>query len=55
MSDWWTGCPCGHLWLFHDVAEYHGDGSDLCCVEGCGQDDCPGGAQSATTDDDAGG
>lgn len=37
-----TRCPCGHLFLHHDIAEYDGDGSDLCCVEGCDQASCPG-------------
>lgn len=34
---------CGHLWPFHDIEEYDGDGSDTCCVEGCDQSGCPGG------------
>lgn len=35
-------CPCGHAWMFHDIEEWDGDGSDLCCVEGCDQKACPG-------------
>jgi hypothetical protein len=35
-------CDCGHLYLFHDIEEYAGDGSDICCVEGCNQVGCPG-------------
>lgn len=35
-------CPCGHLWLNHDVDEYSGDGSETCCVWGCTQAGCPG-------------
>ena len=35
-------CACGHPWLLHDIAEYDGDGTDLCCVLDCDQDGCPG-------------
>lgn len=35
-------CPCGHAWLLHDVLAHDGDGTDLCCVEGCDQKACPG-------------
>lgn len=35
-------CPCGHLWLSHDVEEYTGDGSETCCVHSCRQEGCPG-------------
>jgi hypothetical protein len=28
--------------LLHDIEEYAGDGSDLCCVEGCDQVGCSG-------------
>jgi hypothetical protein len=38
----WASCPCGHLWLCHDVNEYSGDGTETCCVEGCDQTGCPG-------------
>ncbi len=38
----WGYCPCGHLWMRHDVNEYSGDGSETCCVEGCSQHGCPG-------------
>lgn len=38
----WACCGCGHIWLRHDVEEYPGDGSEMCCVEGCRQRDCPG-------------
>lgn len=37
-----TRCPCGHLFLHHDINDCDGDGSDLCCVEGCDQRACPG-------------
>lgn len=40
---WWANyCACGHLMMRHDIEEYDGDGSDTCCVEGCGQVGCPG-------------
>lgn len=35
-------CACGHMWLWHDVDEYTGDGSETCCVDGCEQNGCPG-------------
>jgi hypothetical protein len=35
-------CPCGHPWGIHDVDEYRGDGSEMCCVTGCPQTGCPG-------------
>lgn len=35
-------CPCGHLWLHHDIDEHPGDNSELCCIEGCNQTECPG-------------
>ena len=38
----WAPCACGHPWLRHDVTEYRGDGSEMCCVEGCAQNGCPG-------------
>lgn len=38
----WNVCPCGHLWMHHDVEEYRGDGSEMCCVDGCDQVACPG-------------
>jgi hypothetical protein len=38
----WQRCACGHLWLSHDIEEYSGDGSEMCCVVGCDQDGCPG-------------
>ena len=37
-----TPCACGHSMLLHDIEEYAGDGSDLCCVESCDQVGCPG-------------
>lgn len=45
----WGYCPCGHLWLRHDVDEYRGDDSEMCCVEGCDQTKCPG-RQPATAE-----
>lgn len=41
-ADWFSYCPCGHLWLHHDVNEYSGDGTEMCCVDGCTQTGCPG-------------
>ncbi len=38
----WQRCACGDLWLSHDVEEYRGDGSEMCCVVGCSQLGCPG-------------
>jgi hypothetical protein len=35
-------CLCGHPWGIHDVDEYRGDGSEMCCVTGCEQKGCPG-------------
>ncbi|WP_020525872.1 hypothetical protein [Catelliglobosispora koreensis] len=35
-------CGCGHSWSLHDIEEYPGDGSDLCCVTDCDQIGCPG-------------
>jgi hypothetical protein len=35
-------CLCGHVWDAHDVYEYRGDGSEMCCVHGCEQNGCPG-------------
>ena len=35
-------CPCGHAWGIHDVNEYRGDGTEMCCVTGCAQTGCPG-------------
>lgn len=35
-------CPCGHPWGIHDVDEYRGDGTEMCCVTGCRQAECPG-------------
>lgn len=35
-------CPCGHPWILHDVEEYKGDGTEMCCFEGCDQARCPG-------------
>ena len=35
-------CPCGHMWMAHDIDEYDGDGTDLCCTVGCDQTGCPG-------------
>jgi hypothetical protein len=35
-------CLCGHPWGIHDVDEYRGDGSEMCCVTGCTQIGCPG-------------
>lgn len=35
-------CPCGHLMLWHDVEEYSGDGTELCCWPDCTQAGCPG-------------
>jgi hypothetical protein len=35
-------CDCGHLYLFHDIQAFPGDGSDMCCVDGCDQQTCPG-------------
>ncbi len=43
----WQRCACGHLWLSHDIEEYSGDGSEMCCVVGCDQDGCPGRQQPA--------
>jgi hypothetical protein len=28
--------------MFHDIEEYTGDGSEICCAEGCDQSRCPG-------------
>jgi hypothetical protein len=41
-------CPCGHVWHAHDVDEYSGDGSEMCCVHGCEQSGCPGRQRSRT-------
>jgi hypothetical protein len=38
----WDLCPCGHFWLMHDVEEYTGDGTEICCADGCDQVGCPG-------------
>ena len=38
----WARCACGHMWLVHDVEEYHGDGTDRCCRSDCDQSGCPG-------------
>lgn len=38
----WNYCDCGHPWLLHDIREQSGDGTDLCCAEGCDQFGCPG-------------
>jgi hypothetical protein len=38
----WQRCACGDLWLSHDVEEYRGDGSEMCCIPGCSQKGCPG-------------
>ncbi len=46
----WQYCPCGHLWLVHDIEEYDGDGSDTCCAEGCDQVGCPGKTKTAPDD-----
>jgi hypothetical protein len=35
-------CECGHPWGIHDVYEYRGDGSEMCCVTDCAQKGCPG-------------
>jgi hypothetical protein len=35
-------CDCGHVWGIHDVYEYPGDETEMCCVYGCAQDGCPG-------------
>ena len=35
-------CRCGHPWGIHDIDEYRGDGSEMCCVTGCTQTGCPG-------------
>lgn len=35
-------CHCGHPWGIHDVYEYDGDGTEMCCVFGCEQLGCPG-------------
>lgn len=35
-------CDCGHPWGIHDVYEYPGDDSEMCCVWGCDQRGCPG-------------
>lgn len=35
-------CGCGHSWGLHDIEEYPGDGTDLCCVTDCDQIGCPG-------------
>jgi hypothetical protein len=37
-----VGCPCGHIWEVHDVYEYPGDESEMCCITGCAQQGCPG-------------
>jgi hypothetical protein len=34
--------PMWHVWMRHDIEEYSGDGSEMCCVEGCDQAKCPG-------------
>ncbi len=39
----WGLCPCGHLWLLHDVEGVDEDGdplSPLCCVTDCDQAGC---------------
>lgn len=41
-SNPWARCECGHLWVSHDIEEYTGDGSEMCCVVGCNQAGCPG-------------
>lgn len=41
-NHWWRRCPCGHLWMFHHIAEHPGDGTELCCTAGCDQRGCPG-------------
>lgn len=48
-------CPCGHPWGIHDVNEYRGDQTEMCCVTGCAQDGCPGrrGPKQRLQDDDA--
>jgi len=51
---WLERCACGHIWLRHDVAEFSGDGTaELCCVEGCDQNGCPGRARMAVVLDPA--
>lgn len=37
-----SNCLCGHPFGAHDVEEYSGDGSEMCCVQGCSQWGCPG-------------
>jgi hypothetical protein len=44
----WGYCACGHPWMRHDVEEYTGDESEMCCVEGCDQAQCPGKVSRAT-------
>lgn len=39
---WWQRCLCGHPWITHDVNEYRGDGTELCCEPTCNQTGCPG-------------
>ena len=30
----WEWCPCGHMFLLHDVEDMDGT-NPTCCVEGC--------------------
>ncbi len=39
MRDPWQFCPCGHLWLLHDVEDLNGT-NPTCCVDGCDQEGC---------------
>lgn len=34
-------CPCGHPWAAHDI-HTPDDPRELCCVDGCDQNGCPG-------------